>query len=157
MAAGTGPAAAGTAAGPVPEVVSAREDWALMPAPRHGGRLVAVVAQEQLLQGGRLADQAAHPHRGELAQHPSRLAGSTCRRTRVPSTSRLCTPGSSSSPSGGAASSAVTEVRVRWRSSARVPDSTMRPARMMLTRSASASTSARMWLDSSARERVLPC
>ena len=38
---------------------------------------------------------------------------------------------------------------MRWRSSASVPDSTMRPARMMLTRSHSASTSARMWLDSS--------
>ena len=41
------------------------------------------------------------------------------------------------------------DVRVRWRSSASVPVSTVRPARMMLTRSHSASTSARMWLDSS--------
>ena len=42
-----------------------------------------------------------------------------------------------------------TSVRVRWRSSASVPVSTVRPARMMLTRSQRCSTSLRMWLDSS--------
>ncbi len=41
------------------------------------------------------------------------------------------------------------EVRVRWRRSASVPVSTVRPARMIVTRSHSASTSDRMWLDSS--------
>ncbi len=41
------------------------------------------------------------------------------------------------------------DVRVRCRRSARLPLSTVLPARMMLTRSHSASTSARMWLDSS--------
>ena len=39
-------------------------------------------------------------------------------------------------------------VRVRWRSSVSVPDSTVRPSRMMDTPSHSFSTSARMWLDS---------
>ena len=53
------------------------------------------------------------------------------------------------SPSGGPASSAWMTVRVRWRRSASVPVSTARPSRMMVTRSQSASTSARMWLDSS--------
>ena len=38
---------------------------------------------------------------------------------------------------------------MRWRSSASVPVSTVRPARMIVTRSHSASTSARMWLESS--------
>ena len=46
------------------------------------------------------------------------------------------------------ASSAVTDVRVRWRSSASEPVSTVLPLRMMLTRSHSASTSLRMWLES---------
>ena len=41
------------------------------------------------------------------------------------------------------------EVRVRWRRSASAPLSTVRPARMIVTRSQSASTSLRMWLDSS--------
>ena len=40
------------------------------------------------------------------------------------------------------------EVRVRWRISASVPVSTARPCRMIVTRSQSASTSARMWLES---------
>ena len=44
--------------------------------------------------------------------------------------------------------SAAIDVRVRWRSSASVPVSTVRPARMIVTRSHSASTSARMWLES---------
>ena len=47
------------------------------------------------------------------------------------------------------ARSAEIEVLVRWRISARVPDSTVRPALMIVTRSQSASTSDRMWLDSS--------
>ncbi len=55
----------------------------------------------------------------------------------------------SPSPSAGRSVATTTVVRVSWRRSARVPVSTMRPARMMLTRSQSASTSARMWLDSS--------
>ena len=51
---------------------------------------------------------------------------------------------------GGAAGQlGVTDVRCRWRSSASVPVSTVRPSRMIVTRSHSASTSARMWLDSS--------
>ena len=58
-------------------------------------------------------------------------------------------PGAGSSPSGTDSRSAVIDVRVRWRSSASVPVSTHRPARMMLTRSHSRSTSARMWLESS--------
>ena len=51
-------------------------------------------------------------------------------------------------PSGGSAVSTATDVRVRWRSSPSVPVSTVRPARMIVTRSHSASTSARMWLES---------
>ena len=50
--------------------------------------------------------------------------------------------------------STAIEVRVRWRSSASVPVSTVLPARMIVTRSHSASTSARMWLESST---VRPC
>ena len=49
--------------------------------------------------------------------------------------------------------STATVVRVRCRSSASVPDSTVRPARMIETRSHRASTSARMWLES---RTVLP-
>ena len=45
--------------------------------------------------------------------------------------------------------SAVTVVRVRCRSSDSDPDSTMWPRRMIDTRSQSASTWARMWLDNS--------
>ena len=40
-------------------------------------------------------------------------------------------------------------LRRRCRSSARLPDSTVRPSRMIVTRSARRSTSLRMWLDSS--------
>ena len=43
----------------------------------------------------------------------------------------------------------MTWERVRWRSSAIVPDSTVTPSRMIVTWSASLSTSAKMWLDSS--------
>ena len=63
----------------------------------------------------------------------------------------------SSAPGIAAAAAAVavavaaneTSVRVRWRMSASVPDSTIRPRRMIETRSHSCSTSERMWLDSS--------
>ena len=64
------------------------------------------------------------------------------------STTRSCTVGSPCSPGGSESTSVVIDVRVRWRSSSNVPDSTTRPARTMLTRSQSASTSDRMWLDS---------
>ena len=73
---------------------------------------------------------------------------STSQCSRVPFTSGACTPGSPSRLTG-AASSALTVVRVRWRISASVPVSAVRPARMIVTRSDSASASARMWLDSS--------
>src|SRR5437867_9258395 len=58
-------------------------------------------------------------------------------------------PGRLSKPATGAFNSAVIEVRVRWRSSCRVPLCSVRPNRMMLRRSQRASTSARMWLESS--------
>ena len=90
------------------------------------------------------------PNVSRCAQHPVERAGvhlapgvqavDLARRARRPRR-RARSP--------AAAVSAVIDVRVRWRSSARVPVSTVRPARMMLTRSHSASTSARMWLDSS--------
>ena len=86
----------------------------------------------------------------EEPRSPRRVASvSTLEPHPVPCTSRSCTPASRVSPSGGPASSASIDVRVRCRRSVRVPDSTARPARMMLTRSQSFSTSARMWLDSS--------
>ena len=98
----------------------------------------------------------ARPAAVELPQH--RVERGRCppgSAPGVPSTCRSCTPGSPASPVGGPASSAGIEVRVRWRSSASVPVSTVRPSRMMLTRSHSASTSARMWLDSrTVRPRV---
>ena len=50
--------------------------------------------------------------------------------------------------------SACTRLRRRCRRSASVPVSTARPSRMIVTRSASCSTSLRMWLDSST---VVPC
>ena len=53
------------------------------------------------------------------------------------------------STSGVAGDVTRKRVRVRCRSSARVPDSTATPDRMMVTLSQSCSTSARMWLDSS--------
>ena len=109
-----------------------------------------VVPQEQLLQGRRLAGQRARP-RARLSRpaapsswrcRPRRRRGARTTSGRAP---RAGAPGRSARP----ASSASIEVRVRWRRSASVPVSTVRPARMMLTRSHSASTSARMWLDSS--------
>src|SRR5665648_342601 len=58
-------------------------------------------------------------------------------------------PGVVSRPSSGSRVVTCRVVRVRCRSVARLPDSTIRPARMIETVSQSASASARMWLDSS--------
>ena len=92
---------------------------------------------------GRLAagPLAARP----LASGPPASGTSAPRRS---CTSRSYTPGNWSRPTGGRPRSAAIEVRVRWRRLASVPDSTTRPARMIVTRSQSASTSDRMWLDS---------
>ena len=84
----------------------------------------------------------------------SRWTVSTSKRARWSSTWRSCTPGSWSRPSGSRSVSTVIDVRVRWRSSDSVPVSTVLPARMIVTRSHSFSTSARMWLESST---VRPC
>ena len=70
----------------------------------------------------------ARSKRGQVAQHAGQLrrcprrSWPACRRPR-----RSCTPGSPSSPVIGSAASTATAVRVRWRSSASVPDSTVRP------------------------------
>ena len=110
--------------------------------------VVAVVAQEQLLQRRRLAGQAAHAGRGRAAA--ARRRARSCRPRSAPGRRRRAGRARRAGPArpSPAAQSAVIEVRVRCRSSASVPVSTVRPARMMLTRSQSASTSARMWLDS---------
>ncbi len=63
------------------------------------------------------------------------------------SETRSPTPGTSRSPVGAATVTAWTCVLVCRRRSARVPVVTVRPWRMIVTRSASASTSPRMWLD----------
>ena len=74
---------------------------------------------------------------------------STLAVTRRPATTTSWTPGRCSRPAGTMSTSATTDVRVRCRSWAIVPDSTTTPCRMMLTRSHRASTSDRMWLLSS--------
>ncbi len=73
---------------------------------------------------------------------------STSKRTVPLWVCRSCTPGSAARPVAGPARSTWIDVRVRCRMLASVPVSTARPSRMMVTRSQSASTSARMWLDS---------
>ena len=64
-----------------------------------GRRLV--VPQEELLERGRPALQAADAERGQDPQDGVELGGSTCRRTRAPSTRRSWTPGRAASPCGG--------------------------------------------------------
>ena len=121
----------------------------IAPPPARGSGVVLVVAQEQLLQRRRRADAGcATPPR------PARAARRRARRCRpgsgpgVPSTVEVVDAGQRAPARRAApASSAVTLVRVRCRRSASEPVSTVRPARMMLTRSHSASTSERMWLD----------
>ena len=81
----------------------------------------------------------------------ARRRAGRCRRRTWPAPLRatgLWIPGSASSPVTGRSVSTAIAVRVRWRSSASVPCSTVWPARMIVTRSHRASTWARMWLDS---------
>ena len=68
---------------------------------------------------------------------------------------RLPSPATDSRDPTAAAVSAWTVVRVCRRRSASVPEVTDLPRRMMLTRSARASTSERMWLDSKHRRALL--
>ena len=68
------------------------------------------------------------------------------RGARARPAARPARPARAPAPSGVSASIVI---RVRCRSSASVPVSTVRPARMIVTRSHSASTSDRMWLESS--------
>ena len=82
-----------------------------------------------------------------------RSSWSTENSARVASICASCTPGSVRSPYSGRAVSTRTVVRVRWRSSRNVPESAVRPARTIVTRSQSASTSESTWLD---RRTVLP-
>ena len=97
------------------------------------GQSPAVVPQEQLLERRRAADQRRHARaaRAARASPAARPARPARRRARRP------------------AVSASIVIRVRWRSSASEPVSTVRPERMIVTRSHSASTSDRMWLESS--------
>ncbi len=74
---------------------------------------------------------------------------STSKRARVPSTCSVVHAREPVEAVGRRGGLGVIDVRVRWRSSCERAVSTVRPARMMLTRSHSASTSARMWLESS--------
>ena len=78
----------------------------------------------------------------------SRLSGSTEKRTWLPSRVRPVTPAMPSRLGTGPRTTAEMVVVCSLRISPRVPTSTMRPARMMLMRSHSLSTSDRMWLDS---------
>ena len=105
-------------------------------------------AEEQLLQGGRGRGQgaAAGPVR---RRRPRPVGGVDVEGDPVALDQQVVDPGQRRQSVRRPDSSAVTVVRVRWRRSARVPVSTVRPARMMLTRSQSASTSVRMWLESS--------
>ena len=98
--------------------------------------------------GGELVnDRTSNSTRRSRTRLSSPVSTLNC--ARVSSTLTSCTPGRSLSVPIGSAVSTTTVVRVRWRSSSNVPDSAARPARMIVTRSHSASTSARMWLDSS--------
>ncbi len=74
---------------------------------------------------------------------------STSNRSASPSRRTCATPGSDANADSGASVTTVNDVLVRCRSSASVPFSTATPARMMVTRSHSSSTSLRMWLESS--------
>ena len=106
------------------------------------------MAQEQLLEGGRLADQAAHTG---VAQDPDQLAEALAVDLgvqRVPSMLTSSTPGMRLRSPGSPSNSALIDVRLRCRIDSSVPLSTVLPARMIVTRSHSASTSDRMWLDS---------
>ena len=114
------------------------------------GQLVAVVAEEQLLQRGRLAASGCG-RRGvaRCAQRVVEPGGVDVEPGPDAVDLGVVHAGQVGEPVDRPSVSTVIDVRVRWRSSASVPRSTVRPARMMLTRSHSASTSARMWLDSS--------
>ena len=115
------------------------------------GQLVAVVPQEQLLQRGRLAGQGAQAELGRGgARSPSEMVGVDVEAgpvaiDRAGRGSPAARPGPAGLGDGlGGRSTCGSDAR----SSCSVPLCTVRPARMMLTRSHSASTSARMWLDS---------
>ena len=95
----------------------------------------------------RSSGRARRARRGAPARGSGRRGRRRTRRA-WPSTLASCTPGSSASRASGPAVSTTTVVRVRWRSSSKVPVSAVRPARMIVTWSHSASTSERMWLDS---------
>ena len=117
-----------------------------------GIRLRLVAGEEELLEGGRLAGEARDAAAAEGGDEVAEVLG-VDRQAHVGAVDEhvVRCPASlddlgRSAPSR---STACTRVRVRWRSSARLPLSTMRPARTMLTRSQAFSTSLRMWLDSS--------
>src|SRR5450756_1711896 len=81
---------------------------------------------------------------------PPRWSASTSKRAVYPPSDMTMskTPGVVSRPSRGSRVVTCRVVRVRCRRAARLPDSTIRPSRMIDTVSQSASASARMWLDS---------
>ena len=91
-------------------------------------RSVAVVAQEQLLERRRLAGEG--PHAGGLERVEGRVQPRRCRpgtATRLPSITRSCTAAGRARPRAASPARRAIDVRVRWRRSARVPDSTQRP------------------------------
>ena len=116
---------------------------------RRGRDVVAVVAQEQLLERGRGAGQGPHVELHQLLAARVELAGVDAEPGALAVDAHVVHPRQPAQRADRPAVSTSTVVRVRWRRSSNVPDSAARPARMMVTRSHSASTSERMWLDSS--------
>ena len=110
--------------------------------------VLPVVAHEEFFEGRGLADRdSARPARPRRERTAPIWSESTSRSTLWSrDRTRLWTPASPLRLDGSRSTSAEIVVRVRWRNSAMVPLSTMRPARTMLIRSHRASTSARMWL-----------
>ena len=115
------------------------------------GELVAVVAEEQLLEGRRTADAGCTSPASSRQRH-RRAEVLACRRRTRPGLRRRAGRARRrprASPTGAARRLGDDRGAREVRSSSSVPVCTVLPARMMLTLSHSASTSARMWLESS--------
>ena len=114
------------------------------------GELVAVVAQEQLLERRRLAGQAADAEAGEVLERAVELGGVDVEPGPQPVDLGVVDAGQGVEPVDGPLGldrdRGAGQVAQLGRA---CPTRRCGPARMMLTRSHSASTSARMWLESS--------
>lgn len=112
---------------------------------RVSGRVI--VAQEELFERRRLADETAHAgvteHADELTQAFAIDLGAQRITLDADVLDALDPPESPGSP----IISALIEVRLRCRMELSEPLSMVLPARMIVTRSHNASVSARMWLD----------